>query len=490
MDLSTCEVVKQSCAEHLQNKHNIEGIGIGHKWVNGVDTKVPAILVFVQQKLDKDNVISKYSANDFIPETIDGIPTDVIEVGYITKQAFRNRIRPIKPGYSIGHPNVTAGTLGGIFIDKDNDYVVLSNNHVIADENRAKIGDIILQPARSDSFGDMEFSGWKEPVSNLPYFANLKDVTHLQSSGNKHDSAIAKIHPSVIKENLIDFNYPEINRPIKGFKDISVGMKVQKFGRTTGRTQGTVMGVKASFSVAYDFGNARFEDCIVCTNMSSGGDSGSIIFDEDMNAVGLLFAGSPKVTIASPIKTVVDRYGLKLPGLNNTNNFASINWQTAGHGINISQPNNNMSITAKANEASYIETTLPYFEEISLKVNTGDDKGATWGPGAAILWPGGFLKLNFRYSTTFGCTNHASESLGIGTTIPNHDYKIVFKLGADNLLTGEIHDGDKVYLMQKIKIDPSRIVLRIGKLNGQAGLSNHLELGAPGTSRYYDLLVR
>lgn len=489
MDLSTCELVKQSFAQQLQSKHNIEGIGIGHKWVNGVDTQVPAILVFVQQKLDKDNVISKYSANDFIPTTIDGVPTDVIEVGYITKQAFRGRIRPIKPGYSIGHPNVTAGTLGGIFLDKDNDYVVLSNNHVIADENRAKLGDIILQPARSDSFGDMEFSGWKEPVSNLPYFANLKDVTNLLSSGNKHDSAIAKIHPSIIKDNLIDFNYPEVNRPIKGFRDTAVGMKVQKFGRTTGRTKGTVMGVKASFSVAYDFGSARFEDCIVCTNMSSGGDSGSIILDEEMNAIGLLFAGSPKVTIASPIQNVVSRYGLKLPGLNNANSLASINWKTAGHGINISQPTNSMSIATRANEAAYIETNLPYFSKISLKINTGDDKGATWGPGASIIWDGGFLKLNLRYSTTFGCTTHASESLGIGKTIPNHEYKIVFKLDRDGLLVGEIHDGDKVFLMHKIKINSNRITLKIGKMNGQSGLSNHSELGNPGTSRYYDLLV-
>ena len=489
MDLQSCEIVKQSVVEQLNAKHNIEGIGVGHKWVNGIDTQVPAILIFVQQKLDKDNVISKYSLDDFIPSHIDGIPTDVIEVGHIKKQSYRGRVRPIRPGFSISHPNVTAGTLGGIFLDKDNEYVILSNNHVIADENRAKIGDIILQPASSDSFGDTAFSGWGEPISNLPYFASLKDVTRLEKAGNRHDSAIAKIHPSFIANDLVSLNYPDIDLPLSGIGDPAVGQEVQKFGRTTGRTKGKIMGVKASFSVAYDFGSAKFEDCIVCTNMSAGGDSGSVICDNNMQAVGLLFAGSPKVTIASPIKNVVDRYGLRLPNGRATKDFSSFQFTTYGTGISLNKSSNSMQIHANANDASYIETDLHRFDTVRLKVNTGDDKGATWGPGAAIAWADGFLKLNFRYSTCFGCTNHNTESLGVGVTQPNHEYEIVFKLDKSGLLTGEIHDGKQVYLMQKIHVSPGKLSLRIGKLNGQCGFSNHSERGAPGTSQYFDLFV-
>lgn len=487
MDLSTCEIVKQSHESDLQSRHNIEGIGIGHKWVNGKDTNVPAIIVFVQQKLDKDNVISKYSLNDIIPEHIDGIPTDVIEVGNIVKQAFRGRVRPIQPGYSISHPSVTAGTLGGIFLDKDNDYVVLSNNHVLADENRAKLGDIILQPGKSDSFGDIEFNGWKEPYTNLPYFANLKDVTKLQAAGNIHDSAIAKIHPSYIKNDLINANYPEVNRPINGFGTASIGQPVQKFGRTTGRTTGNVMAIKSAFSVAYDFGSAKFENCIVCTSMSQGGDSGSIIFDNDMNAIGLLFAGSPKVTIASPIDAVVNRYGLRLPGAANLNDIESAGWNTIGHGITRSK--GKMIIKAPANEATFIESTLSSFKEISLRINTGDDQGATWGPGIAICWDGGLLKLNFRYTMSYGCVDHHSEYLNIGTTLPNHDYQITYRLDKSGMLTGEIYDGSQRYLMHRIQTNPGRYTIRIGKTDRYGGYSHHTDKGNAGTSQYYGLSV-
>lgn len=489
MDFLTCELAKQSVLKQLNTRHNIEGIGVGHKWVNGKDTQIPAILVFVQQKLDKDNIISKYSLDEFIPSHIDGIPTDVIEVGHIVKQSYRNRVRPVRPGYSISHPNVTAGTLGGIFIDKDGDHVILSNNHVIADENRAKIGDIILQPATSDSFGDTTFTGWNEPIINLPYFASLKDVTKLGLTGNRHDSATAKIHPAFVSNDLLNFNYPDVDLPLSGFATPTVGMEVQKFGRTTGRTKGKIIGVKATFSVAYDFGGAKFEDCIVCTNMSSGGDSGSIICDNDMQAIGLLFAGSQKVTIASPISNVVERYGLKLPNNNPVKDLSTIGFSTVGSGISINKTHNSMQIKANANEASFIEANINKFKTIRLKINTGDDKGATWGPGAAVLWEGGFLKLNFRYSTCFGCTNHNVESLGVGTTKPNHEYEVVFKLSDSGILTGEIVDGTETYLMQNIRINPGKMVLRIGKLDGRSGFSNHSEKGGPGTSQYFGLFV-
>jgi len=45
---------------------------------------------------------------------------------------------------------------------------------------------------------------------------------------------------------------------------------------------------------------------------SAGGDSGSLVLDEENRAVGLLFAGSEKYTIINQINHVLDQLGVSL----------------------------------------------------------------------------------------------------------------------------------------------------------------------------------
>lgn len=487
MGFNKCEIVKQSYSNSILNKKNVIGVGVGTKWANEEDTQEPAVLVFVQHKI-KDDEFVKLSADDEIPKFINGIPTDVIEVGHLTKLGYRNRVRPIRPGYSISHPEVTAGTLGGIFIDKDGDTVVLSNNHVLANENKAKIGDIILQPSSSDSFGDTAFCGWKEPVSNLPYFAVLKDMVKL-TDHNYQDSAIAKIHESYLKKKLIDLNYPDVNMPIRGFTEPAIGMKVQKFGRTSGHTLSQIMGVRASFTISYDIGDLTFSDCFVCKGFSEPGDSGSIIFDENMNAVGLLFAGSAKVTLATPINYIIDKYGLSL--VNNNYNDLSKNWVSIGDGITISD--NKLTIDTNANKAAYIEQTVK-FSNINIKINTGNDQGMTWGPGISLSWGDSFCKVNLRYGDKIGWTtksqgSHSEQLINTDTKIkPNTDYIISF-VNHKNKIVVFVNDGFKTIEIGSIRYDNKPVLVKIGKIDIHNGQSNHNDLGNIGVTYYQNLSV-
>ena len=50
------------------------------------------------------------------------------------------RVRPLRPGLSVAHPSVTAGTLGG-FVRLDGRLAVLSTNHVLAACDAAAPGD-------------------------------------------------------------------------------------------------------------------------------------------------------------------------------------------------------------------------------------------------------------------------------------------------------------------------------------------------------------
>jgi len=143
------------------------------------------------------NTIQRQGLNTLlIPDEINGIQTDVIEVGNIQLQkGYRTKSRPIKPGYSISHKNVTAGTIGGLFYDGDGDVVALSNFHVLADDGKAQIGDIIYQPATADAQTSLEFNGWDKPYDKHAYIGTLKKFNPLSSTGQySHDSAIAKIH--------------------------------------------------------------------------------------------------------------------------------------------------------------------------------------------------------------------------------------------------------------------------------------------------------
>ena len=93
-------------------------------------------------------------------------------------------------------------------------------------------------------------------------------------------------------------------------------MDVQKYGRTTGFTQGEVYLIDATVIVRYDSGFARFVDQIIITpgNFSSGGDSGSLIVDLNNRPVGLLFAGSSSYTIANHIDNVLSSFNVAIDG--------------------------------------------------------------------------------------------------------------------------------------------------------------------------------
>jgi hypothetical protein len=83
-------------------------------------------------------------------------------------------------------------------------------------------------------------------------------------------------------------------------------------GRTTGLTQGTVTQVAVTANVDYAGRTARFTDQVITSPMSSPGDSGSGILDMSCNVVGLLFAGSERITIFTPIQRVLDRFGVSI----------------------------------------------------------------------------------------------------------------------------------------------------------------------------------
>ncbi len=94
---------------------------------------------------------------------------------------------------------------------------------------------------------------------------------------------------------------------------------MQKYGRTSALTKGTIIALNATINVGYSTGTAMFVNQIVVSGRSfiKAGDSGSLLVTyPGANPVGLLFAGnaSGRYAFANPINDVLSRFGTTIDG--------------------------------------------------------------------------------------------------------------------------------------------------------------------------------
>ena len=101
----------------------------------------------------------------------------------------------------------------------------------------------------------------------------------------------------------------------------TVGLAVQKMGRTTCLTTGAISQVNGNFKISYGGGKiAKFINQIVINTDGFGGagDSGSLVVTQDTcpQAVALLFAGSAdgSMTVANPISAVLSGLNVTMVG--------------------------------------------------------------------------------------------------------------------------------------------------------------------------------
>ncbi|MBW2163248.1 MAG: hypothetical protein JRF43_02045 [Deltaproteobacteria bacterium] len=297
--------VKEAREETLLAYPNVVGTGIGFKEVKGKETKELVIVVYVEKKVVREQLAAnELIPNTFpVPETLEKIKTDVVEVGRIEAQSFNTKIRPAMPGFSIGHYKITAGTFGCLVKDTCPPcrFHILSNNHVLANSNAAHIGDPILQPGSYD--------GGVYPADMVARLSRFVPI-HFGSPAryNLVDAGLAlPLDQRNVIGSVVGLGIP------KGTIEATLGMEVIKSGRTTQTTLGKVKGIDGTIAVNYGVGVAYFRNQILTTNMSKGGDSGSLLMSRaEQKATGLLFAGSDRVTIHNNIANVIMALGVEM----------------------------------------------------------------------------------------------------------------------------------------------------------------------------------
>lgn len=292
--------------------HNVVGVGIDEKYVDGVPTGVSAIKFLVRTKVKP----SALSSREKLPASINGIPTDVEEVGLIVPLARksskgkasaasaipnpRTKIRPAQPGCSVGfrEPNnlfIMAGTFGPLVKDTQGNLFILSNNHVLAFENGIEADGITKRVALSPGapiFQPGLLDGGKVSTDKIAELTRWVDL-RADRTDNLVDGAIAK----ALKASLVSRDVLFIGAPT-GSKAAAKDMIVHKFGRTTSYRAGRVSSVLFDVTVPYEVGDVTFTNQIAIRGLnnkrfSDAGDSGSAILERSTNkVVGLLFAGA------------------------------------------------------------------------------------------------------------------------------------------------------------------------------------------------------
>lgn len=338
---------------------NVVGFGHGVKWIDGQATGEAAVLVFVTQKVPE----SQLPERDVIPRMMDdGTPTDVVAVGHVAAQRqqqrrtsgrsedrgvsyqsdgstaeqlaglsqplleelsglgqfepqlLKRRMRPSPSGFSVGNVRVTAGTLGSVVYDflpgatvdppgpglgTPSKFYILSNNHVLADSNRAQLGSPILQPGAFDGGTDPA-----DRIATLDRFITIQFAPQIpvERHNNVVDCALGAVD---FQDATREQYFSGAPRAWRRKANVAVGDLVKKTGRTTNISFGRIIAVDATIDVNYGTaGTARFKDQVLTTSISAGGDSGSLVTSLDNVATGLLFAGSSVVTVANHIENV------------------------------------------------------------------------------------------------------------------------------------------------------------------------------------------
>jgi hypothetical protein len=307
--------------------------------------------VGVERKVSKHRL----AAEELVPAETDGRQTDVVvlknvrtrvvpsdaeEGALVDRRELTQKRRPCPGGFSVGHYNITAGTLGCWVKDREGEWVILSNNHVLADSNAGVEGDRITQPGPVDLDGlTTDPTNWigqlqefatinQEGNGGLPGGCSIPGIGKFFST-SKPRGAVEQPYPNLIDAAVarrfgtaVDENIHKIGIPA-GFRPPEVGEPIKKSGRTTEHTtDDEIEAIDMSVQVSYGSFTALFEEQLLIISevgapFSQPGDSGSAIVGNDNGVIGLLFAGGQlddgrDATIACNIVHVQTYLGVSL----------------------------------------------------------------------------------------------------------------------------------------------------------------------------------
>lgn len=318
---------------------NVTDAGIGLKMKNGAYLSEPVVVVFVSNKLP----LSRLHRAARLPRKIDGLPLDVQEELNLSDYRFsqgdgdeRPRVRPLRSGLNICTSTVpeARGSLG-CFAARNSDQkkVLVSNYHILFRDRGL--------PGMDDHPNKVY-----QPVQGESNQVGVVDEDS-GSIGGSLDCAMA-----LLSEEGSCFccthTIPHENKagdiPLVGVATAQLDQKVYKMGAKTGLTVGKIVNLSKSIDGAVDYSEMALPagDSFNFSNLiqivfwdeaagdydptqpfSQGGDSGSVIYNEAHEIVGLHFSSNfnpatgRHYAFACHIQLVENELGITIPGTRN-----------------------------------------------------------------------------------------------------------------------------------------------------------------------------
>lgn len=326
-------------AEELAKLPNVTTVGIGVRTRGGKRTKTPALVVGVKRKLSPEQL----GPSSICPREVrlqDGrmVEVDVVEdPADFTLEADRATYRPVPGGCEIGAiGSGSVGTLGGWFcrrLETRSVPVWLTNAHVADPVNQAAVpaDSRVVQPGAGS-----QVIGNTTDVVGYPSPQPAAGVTVSAQA----DAAIGRLDPDIRP----DVQVLEIGSAPFEIGEATVGMGLQKRGRTSLLTDGTVTAPSGSTSpfvlmklelsgggfVTFGGpGNPRVmrvnaDSTGLAAAFTQPGDSGSLYFAQQHGrlqttfpCIGLHFAGTYRSVAASsnPNSQTVQSIGFDIGGI-------------------------------------------------------------------------------------------------------------------------------------------------------------------------------
>lgn len=340
--------IKKDAEKELSKLPNVNGVGLGAKLTRGRPTGELAIVVTVQKKIDK----SYLSSSSLVPHEINGIRTDVLEVGQIETHQYDY------PGSGVVYPR------GDIWYPDpickecfDQDYMdrrfgkYFPWNLPTENEEKVLLGGISVNPEPFHYFGT--FGGlaklssdpdtivgvtnyhvvrtvpWESPPPPTSYDVEIRhpdkrgDTISNRVLNWRHDTfldaAIFELQSGLkYMSDVMEFARPVLGHHVIQSSEITNGdYVVAKRGITTGYTEGFVISANYSYlwptrgigprhtGTGTGYREQTATDCILVLPMQNNklfswyGDSGSLYINKNNEVVGLHFAGSIGVNLLS-----------------------------------------------------------------------------------------------------------------------------------------------------------------------------------------------
>ena len=286
----------------VYHPQNVSGLAIAQHFVGDVEVDRVSLSIRLREYTHSIDGRTNF------PTEIHGIPIHVRVIGDVRASAgYQTKRRPAPGGFSAHNAGAIAAGTMGCTVKYGGNIGILSNRHVFVDPTGANTD--ICQPSRGD--------GGVTPADNIAVVGPTVAINFGAGANNTVDACIG----AVADTSLVAAGVTRGGKnPISiGAGTIAprLGLGVQKSGRTTGTTRGTVKSPAIVQDINYGTREAphmahfinQIEISGVGTNtFGAGGDSGSLVTGQSKNVpVGLYFADNigSGLSFANPIGAVL-----------------------------------------------------------------------------------------------------------------------------------------------------------------------------------------